>query len=128
MDIKNIMIDNVITVESNTSVKDAVNVMNQHEIGCLVVKEMGKIVGIITERDILSRVVANCKHPEKTKVSEVMSSPVIVGSVDMDIKDAVKQMLTRKIKKLPIVENGQLVGLITLTDIARMFSVHIPLE
>ena len=124
MNVKDIMVEEVITVEVDSSVKDAVKLMNKHEIGCLIVEEGEKVVGIVTERDFLKRIIEDSKDPEKTKISEIMSNPLIVGSVDMKIEDVIKQMFTWKIKKLPIVENGHLVGLVTLTDIARIAGVE----
>jgi len=124
MNVKDIMVEEVITVEAESTVKDAVKLMNKHEIGCLIVEEEEKVVGIVTERDFLRRIIENSRDPEKTKISEIMSNPLIVGSVDMKLEDAIKHMFTYKIKKLPIVENGHLVGLVTLTDIARIAGVE----
>ncbi|MDH5664239.1 MAG: CBS domain-containing protein, partial [Candidatus Bathyarchaeota archaeon] len=81
-------------------------------------------VGIITERDVLKRVVSKSKDPEVTKVSEIMSKPLIVGGPDMYVEDAARIMFKRNIKKLPIRKNGQLVGLITLSDIARVAHIE----
>jgi len=114
------MIEKVISVRADASVKEAVKIMNQYEIGCLIVADKGEAVGIITERDVLKRVVSQSKDPELTKVSEIMSKPLIVGGPDMYVEDAAKLMFKRNIKKLPIRKDGQLVGLITLSDIARV--------
>jgi signal-transduction protein with cAMP-binding, CBS, and nucleotidyltransferase domain len=93
--------------------------MNKHEIGCLIVTKNGETIGIMTERDIFKKVIPQSKSPEKTKVSEMMSTPLIVGGPDMYIEDAARLMFKRNIKKLPIMENGKLVGLLTLSDVAR---------
>ena len=114
------MVEKVISVRVDASVKEAVKIMNQYEIGCLIVAEKGEAVGIITERDVLKRVVSAAKDPELTKVSEIMSKPLIVGGPDMYVEDAARLMFQRNIKKLPIRKDGQLVGLITLSDIARV--------
>ena len=76
-------------------------------------------MGIITERDLLERVVAEAKDATKTNVKDVMSSPLVVVEPSMDLGEAVKLMFQMKIKKLPVVDGKRLVGLITLTDIAR---------
>ncbi len=120
MSIKDVMVEEVITVEPNTRVRDAVELMNKNEIGCLVVTRNGKPVGIVTERDILKKIVCQSKNPEQVKVSEIMSEPLVVGKVDMDLGDVARLMLKRNVKKLPIVNGGNLVGLITLTDIVRV--------
>jgi len=113
------MVEDVITVEEETTVKKAVELMNKHEIGCLIVLKRGKPAGIVTERDMLNRILLKSKDPEKIKVSQIMSKPLIVGKPQMDIEDAVKLMFKRNIKKLPVTDNGHLIGLVTLTDLVR---------
>jgi len=113
------MVESVITVDADASVMKAVKIMNDHEIGCLVVTRRGKAVGIITERDLLKRVVGKCKNPNRTRVREIMTKPLIAGQPEMDLEDATMLMFERKIKKLPVVDHGRLLGLITLTDVAR---------
>jgi CBS domain-containing protein len=120
MNIKDVMVKEIITVNPTAKIRDAVELMNKNQIGCLVVTRKGKPVGIMTERDVLKKIVCGCKNPEQTRVSEIMSKPLIVGRVDMDWLEAVKLMLDRNIKKLPISDGERLVGLVTLTDIARM--------
>jgi len=117
--VEDVMVESVITVDSDSSVMKAVKIMNEHEIGCLVVTRRGRAVGIITERDLLNRIIAKSKNPSRTKVREIMTKPLVAGQPDMDLEDATKLMFERKIKKLPVVEHGRLLGLITLTDVAR---------
>jgi len=123
LDVKDVMVDEVITVGANATVQKAVRLMNKHEIGCLVVVINGKPVGIITERDMLKRVLAKSLDPEKIKVSDIMSAPLIVGKPEMEIENALKLMFKTKIKKLPVVHRRKLIGLVTLTDITR-FQPH----
>jgi Predicted signal-transduction protein containing cAMP-binding and CBS domains len=119
--IENVMVSDVITVEAETTVRQAVDLMNKHEIGCLiVVDEEEKPVGILTERDLLRRVLAKRKDPVRERVSQVMSKPLVTGTPHMDLEAATRLMFKKKIKKLPVVENGQLVGLVTLTDMVRV--------
>ena len=114
------MIEGVITIDSDASVMKAVKMMNENEIGCLIVTRRGKAVGIVTERDLLARVIAKSKNPKKTRVREIMTKPLISGQPEMDLEEATKLMFKMKIKKLPVVESeGKLAGLITLTDVAR---------
>jgi CBS domain-containing protein len=120
MEVKDVMVKEVITVNPDTKIRDAVELMNKNEIGCLVVTRKGKPVGIMTERDVLKKIVCQSKNPEQTRVSEIMSKPLIVGRVDMDWREAAKLMLDHDIKKLPILNGEKLVGLVTLTDIARV--------
>ena len=120
MDVKDVMVKEVITVNPDTKIRDAVELMNKNEIGCLVVTRKGKPVGIMTERDVLKKIVCQSRNPEQTRVSEIMSKPLIVGRVDMDWREAANLMLDHDIKKLPILDGEKLVGLVTLTDIARI--------
>ena len=117
--VEDVMVKEVITIDENSTVKEAAEVMNKFEIGCLIAIRKEKAMGIITERDLLKRVVAEAKAANKTKVKEVMSSPLVVVEPSMELEEAVKLMFQMKIKKLPVVESKRLVGLVTLTDIAR---------
>lgn len=124
LDIKEIMVENVVCIDADSAVRDAVVLMNLHGIGCLIAADRGKAVGIITERDVLKRVVAQSKDADKTKVSEIMSKPIIVGGPDMFVEDATKLILSKNIKKLPVMKNGRIVGIVTLSDIARAANVE----
>jgi len=123
MKIHKLMVKDVITLQTDASAYDAVKLMNKNRIGCLVALDNGKIVGILTERDLLERVLEKCKNPKETRVSEIMTRQVIVGKPDMQLVEATRLMFENKVKKLPIVEGNRLAGLVTLTDIARATSV-----
>jgi len=109
----------VIKIDENASVKSAADLMNHHEIGSIIAVRKGKATGIITERDLLKRIVSESKNAEKTKVKEIMSAPLVTVAPSTDLEDAVRLMFERKIKKLPVVNEDHLLGLISLTDIAR---------
>jgi CBS domain-containing protein len=117
--LRKIMIEKVVTVEASATVKQAAALMNLHEIGCIIVLDHEKPVGILTERDMLKRVICGSRMPETTKVLSLMTKPLVTASPDMRAGDAAKIMFERNIKKLPVVENGRLVGLVTLTDLLR---------
>jgi len=117
--VEDVMVEDVILVSEKATVKEAAELMDQNEIGCLVVMKNGKPVGIVTETDMVKRVVLGPADPEKTKVKNIMSKPLVVGNPQMDVDQASNIMRKRKIKKLPIIENGRLVGLVTTTDIVR---------
>jgi len=117
--VEDVMVREVITIDENATVKEAAEIMNKFEIGCLIAVRKGKAVGIITERDLLKRVVAEAKDVNKTRVKDIMSSPLVVVEPTLELEEAVKLMFQMKIKKLPVVEGKRLVGLVSLTDIAR---------
>jgi CBS domain-containing protein len=119
MNVEELMIKNVYTAHPDTPVQEAVKAMNTHEIGCLIIKENGRPIGIVTERDLLKRVLEQGKPPKTIKVGEIMSKPVIYGNPQMELEDAARLMFRKKVKKLPIMQDGELVGLITLTDLAK---------
>jgi CBS domain-containing protein len=123
LNVEDVMVDEVITVDADATVYEAVRLMNKHEIGCVVVVLKGKPVGIITERDMLKRVLAKSLDSEEIKVSDIMSAPLILGKPKMEIENAVRLMFKTKIKKLPVIHRGKLVGLVTLTDLTR-FQPH----
>jgi CBS domain-containing protein len=114
-----VMVKEVVTIDENLSVKEAADIMNKFEIGCLIGVRRGKAMGILTERDVLKRVVADGKDASKIRVKDVMTSPLVVAEPGMDLAEAVKLMFQMKIKKLPVVDEKRLVGLVSLTDIAR---------
>jgi CBS domain-containing protein len=120
MKVEEAMIKNVVTLQQDVSAYDAVKLMNENRIGCLVVLQYGQVVGIITERDMLERVLEKCKNPKETNITEIMTKRVIVGKPDMQLAEVAKLMFEKKVKKLPIVEGNRLVGLVTLTDLARI--------
>ena len=123
MRIDRLMVRNVVTLPMDASAYDAVKLMNKNRIGCLVAVHDGEIVGILTERDLLERVLEKCRDPKETMVSEIMTRKVIVGRPDMELVEATRLMFENKVKKLPIVKGKQLLGLVTLTDIARATTV-----
>lgn len=117
--VEDVMVKEVITIDENSTIKEAAEVMNKFEIGCLIAVRKGKAMGILTERDVLKRVVADARDTTKTNVKKVMTSPLVVVEPGTDLEEAVKLMFQMKIKKLPVVDGKRLVGLISLTDIAR---------
>lgn len=119
LQLEDVMVKKVITVEEDASLKQAVSLLNENEIGCLIVTKDEHPVGILTERDLLTKVLANFPELTKIKVQKIMSAPVKTGKPDMELEQALKQMVEQKIKKLPVTHGGKLVGLVTLTDILR---------
>jgi CBS domain-containing protein len=118
--VKDVMATTVVTADAELNVRDAVKLMNKHEIGCLVVMKKGSFVGMLTERDVLKRVVAEARDPDETLVSDVMSKSLTVVGPEASLEEATFLMLERRVKKLPVVKGKKLVGIVTLTDIARI--------
>ncbi len=119
LQVKDVMVKNLITVEAEDTVKKAAELMDKHDISCLVVIDYGNPVGIVTERDMLKKVVVERKDPGRTKVGNIMSAPLVTSHPQAEIRDAVRLMNERRIKKLPVIEDGNLIGLVSLTDVMR---------
>ena len=119
LQVKDVMVTNIITIEAEATVKNAAELMEKHDIGCLIVINYGNPIGIVTERDMLKKVLLQRRDSGKTKVGNVMSAPLITSHPQTDIREAVRLMNERRIKKLPVLEEGKLIGLISLTDVMR---------
>lgn len=116
--VKEAMRKDVKTIRPNETIKDAAVLMNENRIGSLVVVSgTGAVIGIVTERDVLTDVVAAGKNPEDVKVEDIMTKELITISPEKSLEDAADLMTKNKIKKLPVIEGGKLVGIVTATDL-----------
>jgi CBS domain-containing protein len=103
-------------------VSDACRLLEEHNIGCLVAQEDGKISGILTDRDIALKVAGGKKDAERTKVGEIMSRNPVRISVDKDIHQLTSLMHAHHVRRVPIVDGGdKVVGIVTLDDLIAMF-------
>jgi CBS domain-containing protein len=119
MKVREIMTKQPTTIEPGASLGEVATLMKQEDCGSIPVVEGGRLVGIVTDRDIVVRGIASGKDPKNQKVSEIMSAkPVSIGP-DEDVKAAEKVMGDRQIRRLPVVEGGKLVGIIVTAQIAR---------
>lgn len=109
----------VVRVECDATVLEAAERMNKHHIGALVVTEAEKVVGIFTERDILNRVVARERNPSECTVREVMTSPVACCSPETTRAECRAVMRNRRIRHLPVVDEGKLVGIVSVGDLLQ---------
>ena len=100
------------------TVEKAATLMKEHDVGSIPVCEGSKVVGIITDRDITLKSVAGGKDSKNQKISEVMSTNVITGNSNMSLDEATKIMSQNQIRRLPIVDNNNLVGVVALGDLA----------
>lgn len=107
----------LLTVDSNGSVLEAAGVMNDHKIGSVVVMSGDRMVGILTERDILTRVVASQRDPASTRVQEVMTREVLTCRPATKLNEARLVMRERRIRHLPVVEKDRVIGMISLGDL-----------
>jgi CBS domain-containing protein len=116
--VKDVMTSPVITIDENASVNKAAALMAKDDLGCIIVTDKkGKPLGILTERDLVVRVLAKNAHPDAVKASGAMTSPLITIEPDLTISDAARRMSRLNIRRLGVVYKGQLVGLISSRDI-----------
>jgi len=115
-----IMTKDVLTIGPESSVMKAAKLMASRSVGSIVVVKKGKPVGILTERDLLMKVISTDLKPSRVPVKKVMSSPVITTTPDTDLVEAVRLMARHHIRRLPVVDGGKLVGIVTTRDIMRI--------
>jgi len=123
--VRSVMSKPVITVEAESSVREAANLMTKKGVGSIVVTREGSPVGIVTERDMVERVVAKGLEASKLRIEEIMSKPLITTKSDMPIIEAIRMMQKEKIRRLLIVENKKLVGIVTQRDLLRALAFHV---
>jgi CBS domain-containing protein len=131
MFVNEIMIKDVVSIQSDDTVMDACKTYRDQGVGCLVVMKKNLVVGIVTERDIIERVIIDQKNPKKAKVEEIMSKNIKTVHASATIEKAADIMKKNHIKKLPVILNNEIVGIITVTDIANVlphFSKELLLE
>ncbi|WP_455363621.1 CBS domain-containing protein [[Eubacterium] cellulosolvens] len=116
-----IMTRNPVTIKPNTPVKKALQIMIRQDIGSLVVMKNGAPVGIITERDVTRRSLrpAKAKGVHDTPVSRLMTRPLVTVPPTTPVWEAFETMVTKKIRRLPVVEQGRLVGIVTERDLFK---------
>jgi CBS domain-containing protein len=120
MNVCDIMTDRVISVGQSEPVSAAARLLKRHNIGALpVCDDSGRLRGIVTDRDIVTRCIAADADPRETKVSEIMSRGVITASPFDEVERAVRLMSVDQVRRLPITDNGRVVGMVALCDMAR---------
>ncbi len=117
--VRDVMAKNVKTVKTDDTVLAAVQKMNKFDIGSVIVVSSGRPVGILTETNIIRRIVEPRMDPDTVWVKDIMSSPLITIEPTMALEEAAKIMAQRKINRLPVMDGDKLVGLLSSTDIVK---------
>ena len=120
--VKNIMIKKVVNFDENTSLDKIAQELGKYDIGCAIITRNKKPIGIITERDIVKRIVARNLNPKKTIAKNVMSSPVETINEHTNIYYTSKVMRDKKFQRYPVVRNGKIIGIITQTTLIDYFT------
>lgn len=116
--VRDIMIQNVKTADAEETALKAAELMNRHEIGSIVVTINEEPVGIVTEKDLLKRVLLARKNPSKIRLDKIMSKPLVRVSPNTTISKAAQLMIRQRIKKLIVMKHERLRGILSLTDVA----------
>ncbi len=124
LSVQDVMVREVLTIDAAQNTKNAARLMSKFGVSSLIVSSDADIVGIITERDIIVRVVSSGQDPEKVTIREIMSEPIIIVKPETPLDEAIKIMFRERIKKLPVMckeeERMKLVGILSITDVARL--------
>jgi CBS domain-containing protein len=118
--INEVMTRDVSACEPNATVADAAKLMAQEDVGPVPIVEDGRLVGIVTDRDIVVRVVAEGRDPNATTVNEIASTELVTVSPDDDLDEALNLLAEHQVRRLPVVEGDRLVGIVAQADIARL--------
>ena len=120
--VKDLMKTPVVTIDVNTSITDASKMMEDTDVGAIIITENNTPIGIITDRDFAVKVVAHAYNPTTT-VKMIMSSPLLSIGPDETVRMVADLMNTRGIRKLPVIEDDKVIGIITASDLVKQFAV-----
>jgi len=112
----------VLSIEASSSVFEAVQEMVEANVGSLLVTDGGDIIGIVTERDYLRRVTLEGRTDRDTAVGEIMTAPLVVVTPETEIDECMAVMTDRRIRHLPVVEGGDVVGVVSIGDLVKFKS------
>jgi len=116
--VREAMTASVSSVSPSQSLADAAEVMKGQDVGSVPVVEEGRLSGIVTDRDIVTRAVAERRNPQAVKVEEIASHDLVTVESEQDLDDALALMARHKVRRLPVLEGGRLVGMLAQADIA----------
>ena len=120
--VKDVMITNIASLDSSSMIKDAAKLMDNRNIGCIIITKQNSPIGILTERDFVRRI-ASKEKPLTSPIEEVMSTPLISIGPDETVWEAAESMKVNNIHKLPVIEDNKIMGIITTSDLVEICSV-----
>lgn len=124
MRVKDCMCKNVVRATAETTLNKIAELMQQNDVGCIpICNDENNVIGFVTDRDIITRCVATNKNCAQTKVSDIMTTNVIKTTPDTELNNATNTMAKNQIKRLPVIENNQIVGILTIGDLAKNHEV-----
>jgi CBS domain-containing protein len=117
--VRDVMTQNPTSCNPSATVVDAAKVMASEDVGSVPVVKDGRLAGVVTDRDIVVRVLAEGRDPNSTTVGEIASSDLETVSPDDDLNTALRKMASSKVRRLPVVDGDELVGIVAQADVAR---------
>jgi CBS domain-containing protein len=117
--VRDVMTQNPTSCDPSATVVDAAKVMASEDVGSVPVVKDGRLAGVVTDRDIVVRVLAESRDPNSTTVGEIASSDLETVSPDDDLNTALRKMASSKVRRLPVVDGDELVGIVAQADVAR---------
>ena len=116
--IREVMTSDPRTVSASATLEDAAREMGRDEIGAVLVEEGGSLTGILTDRDIVVRAIAEHRDPASTKVGDVATRDVAALTPDQSVDDAIKLVREKNVRRIPVVQNGRPAGIVSIGDLA----------
>jgi len=123
--VKGVMNRPIMTIDKDQTAQEAAKIMSEKSIGCIVVMDEEKAVGIATERDILRKVVAKNLDASEVRMEDIMSKPLTTIRADTTIVEAIRMMQKNDVRHLPITQKEELVGMVTQRDLLRALALHV---
>ena len=117
--IRDLMSENPSTCEPSTTVVEAAKVMAREDVGPIPVVEGGRLIGVVTDRDLVVRVLAEERDPQGTTVAEIATTDVVTVAPDASLDEALRLLAQNQVRRLPVVEGDRLVGILAQADVAR---------
>ncbi len=117
--IRDLMTSSPATAEPSSTVADVARTMANEDVGPVPIVDGGRLVGLVTDRDLVIRVIAEGRDPNSTTIGEIASADLTTVTPDSDLQEALDLMSASQVRRLPVVENGQLVGIVAQADVAR---------
>lgn len=116
--IRNVMSKKILKLPASATVSDAARTMRDSNVGAVIIEEQGKLLGLVTDRDIVVRTIAEGRDPDATRLEDTCTKMPISLAPDDDTDRAVQLMRERSVRRLPVVENGKVIGMVSLGDLA----------
>ncbi len=118
--VRDAMVKKVVVVSADTTVQVAAILMAKNRVGCLIVHKNNGPLGIVTESDIIKKTVSRNVSPDSLKVSDIMTTPIVFVTPDQSLDEVSRTMSGNRIRRLPVIENGRVVGILAHTDVVRV--------